>query len=191
MWDSLAPAAAPAHVSRVLAAVRTARPRCDNVLLVAVDGASGSGKSTLARSVAEALGCPVLRMDDFYPGWDGLAEAVGLLTEKVIGPLCRGEDAIVPGWDWVTDRPSGLLTVPHTEVLVIDGVGSTVRPAGDHAAVRVWVECEPSVRKARGIARDGDAYEPFWDHWAAQEAALFAADDPRSRADVVIDTSDL
>jgi hypothetical protein len=130
-------------------------------------------------------------MDDFYPGWDGLAQAVELLAQKVIAPLCRGEDATVPGWDWVADRPSGLVTVPHTELLVIDGVGSTVRPAGDHAAVRVWVECEPAVRRARAIARDGEGYEPFWDRWAAQEEALFAADDPRSRADVILDTSDL
>lgn len=191
MWDSLAEAAAPAHVARVLDAVRAARPRCGSVLLVAVDGHSGSGKSTLARSVADSLGCPVLRMDDFYPGWDGLAEAIDILAEDVLAPLCRGEDATVATWDWVADRPGPPMTVSHTDHLVVDGVGSSVRPAGDYAAVRVWVEADGGTRYARAITRDGDAFAPHWDQWARQEAAVFDADHTRSRADVVIDTSAL
>lgn len=191
MWDSLAEAAAPAHVARVLDAVRLARPGCRGLFLVAVDGHSGSGKSTLARSVADALRCPVLRMDDFYPGWDGLAEAVRILAEQVIAPLCRGDDVTVPTWDWVADRPGPPMTVSHTDRLVVDGVGSTVRPAGEHAAVRVWVEADAETRYRRAIARDGDAFVPHWDRWADQEAAVFAADHPRSRADVIIDTSTL
>lgn len=191
MWDSLAETAAPAHVALVLAAVASSRPGCDGVTVVAVDGPSGSGKSTLATAVAQSLGATLVRMDDFYPGWDGLAQGIEILADDVIGPLCRGEDATVSRWDWVGDRPSGLLRIPHTELLVVDGVGSTVGRAGARAAVRVWVEADAGLRRERGLARDGDAYEPFWDRWAAQEAAVFAAHDPRTRADVVIDTSDL
>ncbi len=191
MWDSLAQAAAPAHVALVLAAVTAAPPACDGVKVVAVDGRSGSGKSTLARSVAQALGAPLVRMDDFYPGWDGLVEGIELLTERVLVPLCRGEDASVPSWDWLADRPAGLMWVPSTDLLVVDGVGSTVGRAGDLAAVRVWVEADAGLRRARGLARDGDAYESFWDRWAAQEAEVFGSSNPRARADVVIDTSDL
>lgn len=191
MWDSLAEAAAPAHVERVLAAVREARPRCDGVTVIAVDGPSGAGKSTLAASVALALECPVLRMDDFYPGWDGLAEAIEILAKQVLAPLCRGFDACVPSWDWVANRTGDPITVPWSDRLVIDGVGSTARPAGDFAAVRVWVEADSATRHARALARDGDAYAPHWDRWARQEAALFEADGTRGRADLIIDTSDL
>ncbi len=191
MWDSLAETAAPAHVALVLAAVAAATPGCAGVTVVAIDGPSGSGKSTLATAVAEALGATLLRMDDFYPGWEGLEEAIALLADRVLAPLCRGEDASVDSWDWVADRPGPELHVPHTGLLVVDGVGSTVGRAGARAAVRVWVEADAGLRRARGIARDGEAYEPFWDRWAAQEAAVFGTDDPRSRADVVIDTTDL
>jgi hypothetical protein len=52
----------------------------------------------------------------------------------------------------------------------------------------VWVEAEEPVRKARGVARD-PGYAPFWDRWAAQERALYAADGTRARADLVIDTT--
>jgi hypothetical protein len=191
MWDSLAKTAAPAHVARVVAAFAEADPRCDNLTVVAIDGPSGSGKSTLARAVAQALGAPLVRMDDFYPGWDGLTEGIAMLAEHVLAPLCGGEDATVSGWDWVADRPGSPLWIPRTDRLVVDGVGSTAGAAGELAAVRVWVEADARLRRARGIARDGDAYEPFWDRWAAQEAALFDADRTRDRADVVIDTSDL
>jgi hypothetical protein len=55
----------------------------------------------------------------------------------------------------------------------------------------VWVEAERPVRFARGIERDGETYRPPWERWARQEAALFAADGTRDRADVVLDTSAL
>ena len=62
--------------------------RCGDTRLVCVDGPSGSGKSTLAARLAAALGDPPLvHMDDLFPGWDGLAAAVPLLTEQVVAPL--------------------------------------------------------------------------------------------------------
>ena len=44
------------------------------VPVVTIDGYSGSGKSTLAAALARLLpGWQVLHLDDWYPGWDGLA----------------------------------------------------------------------------------------------------------------------
>jgi para-aminobenzoate synthetase len=34
------------------------------------------------------------------------------------------------------------------------------------------------------MARDGDVYGPWWDVWAAQERALFAAEQTQGAADV-------
>jgi hypothetical protein len=39
----------------------------------------------------------------------------------------------------------------------------------------------------RGIARDGDAFAPHWEQWAVDEAAVFAREKTRERADVRID----
>ena len=63
------------------------------MVVVAIDGPSGAGKTTLADAVATDLDCPVVRVEDLYPGWDGLAEGVRLLVEQVLEPLCRGEVA--------------------------------------------------------------------------------------------------
>ena len=35
--------------------------------------------------------------------------------------------------------------------------------------------------------RDGEAYRPHWERWASQEAAHFAADGTRNRADLRVD----
>jgi pantothenate kinase-related protein Tda10 len=72
--------------SRILAA----SPRAGATRVVAVDGPSGSGKTTFAGRLSAALECPVLHMDDMYPGWDGLAEAVPLLVAWILEPLAKG-----------------------------------------------------------------------------------------------------
>ncbi|MEP6651177.1 MAG: hypothetical protein ABJA74_14905 [Lapillicoccus sp.] len=183
------PAAAVAEAVR-LAAARPAR--CGPVRVVAVDGPSGSGKSTLGAAIGHALDAPVVHMDDIYPGWDGLADAVPLVTTQVLAPLSRGEAAAYRRWDWVRNRWSGhVVPVPPTPLLVLEGVGASVLPAGDYASVCVWLEADRDVRFARGMARDGEAYRPHWERWARQEEALFLADGTRERADVILDTSSL
>jgi len=183
------PAAAVAAAVR-LTAQRPAR--CGPTKVVAVDGPSGGGKSTLGTAIGRALGAPVLQMDDIYPGWDGLAKAVPLVTTQVLEPLAKGRPAAYRRWDWTRNEWSDqLVSVPPTPLLVLEGVGSSVRPAGDYAAVCVWVEAELDVRFGRGIARDGEAYRPNWERWARQEDAQFAADRTRNRADVILDTTTL
>jgi uridine kinase len=167
------------------------KPSCGEVTVVAIDGPSGSGKSTLAAALANRLGAPVVHLDDIYPGWDGLAEAVPLLTSQVLEPLARGEHAAYQRWDWVQNRWAATVSVPRVPLLIVEGVGSSVRPAGDFAAVRIWVEADRAVRFERGMARDGAGYRPWWERWARQEDALFTADGTRQRADIVVDTTTL
>lgn len=164
-------------------------PRCGRVRIVAVDGPSGSGKTTFAAALADALGAPTLHMDDLFPGWDGLAAAPGLLTTQVLEPLARGEHAAYRRWDWLTSGWGERVTLAWTDLLVIEGCGCSVGPAAPYAAVRIWVEADPHVRIARGIARDGEAFRPHWERWARQEVEVFDADGTRARADLVLDTT--
>lgn len=166
--------------------------RCGPVRVVAVDGPSGSGKSVLATALGHELAAPVVHMDDVYPGWDGLADAVPLVTTQVLERLSTGHPAAYRRWSWVRHEWSRqVVPVPPVPVMVLEGVGSSVLPAGDYAAVCVWVEADRDVRFRRGIDRDGDAYRPHWERWGRQEEALFAADRTRDRADVVLDTTSL
>ena len=122
-------------------------------------------------------------MDTLYPGWQGLSAGPELLATTILQPLARHEPAAYRAWDWERDAwDRGRRSLPWTDRLVVEGCGSTVRPAGEYAAVRVWLDADPSERRRRGIERDGAAYAGRWDEWAAQEAAIFAADHTRDRA---------
>ena len=176
-------------VAQVLAVLSGSEPRCGKVRVVAIDGPSGSGKTVLAEALAVVLGCQVVHVDDVIPGWDGLPLAAELLTEQILRPLSRNEPASYRRWDWHSGAWNHIEEVPAAATLIIEGCSSSVRPAGNYAAVRVWMDADPEVRMARGIARDGEVYRPYWQRWAAQESALFQADDTASRADIVIDTT--
>ncbi len=164
-------------------------PACGRTRVVAVDGPSGSGKTTLADRLADALGAPVVRMDDLYPGWDGLEAAVPLLDAAVLAPLALTGHARYRTWDWARSRWGEHRDLDDPRVLVVDGVGSSAGAAARRLTVAVWVEADREVRFERGMTRDGEAYRPHWARWARQEDALFAADRTRERADVVLDTT--
>ncbi|HET7799009.1 MAG TPA: AAA family ATPase [Humibacillus xanthopallidus] len=195
MWHQLTDPARRSDVEAVVTLAAAAEPSCGATVVVAIDGPSGSGKTTLAKGVADALAAlgtvEVVHMDLIFPGWDGLAEAPGLLTTQVLEPIAQGRPAAYRLWSWVHDEWQGTRAVSPSRFLVVEGCGSSVEPAGAYAAVRVFVEADRALRMERGIARDGEAYRPNWERWAAQEAELYAADGTRGRADLVVDTSSL
>jgi uridine kinase len=195
MWHQLTDRARESDVHAVVSLASVAEPRCGATVVVAIDGPSGSGKTTLAKGVADDLerfgSVEVVHMDLIFPGWDGLAEAPGLLTRQVLEPIAQGRPAAYRLWSWVRDEWQGTRVVEPSRFLVVEGCGSSVEPAGAYAAVRVFVEADRELRMRRGIARDGEAYRPHWERWAVQEDRLYAADGTRERADVVVDTSSL
>jgi Cytidylate kinase len=167
--------------------------RCGDTRLVCVDGPSGSGKSTLGRRLAAALAdsalvdSPLVHMDDLFPGWDGLAEAVPLLYEQVVAPLVAGQPARYRRYDWDRGEFAETRDLGRPALLVVEGVAAGSRPVAAHASLLVWVEAARAERFRRGIERDGETYRPHWERWARQEAAHFAADGTRARADLLVD----
>lgn len=137
-----------------------------------IDGPSGSGKTTLANQIGAALGMRVVHLDDFYPGWGGLAEGARMVAEDVL----RLNNPGFRRWDWERDAPGEWVALSPDEDLVVEGVGAvteaSIRAAklrGDVDTVRVVADAE--LRKARALARD-PGYAAYWEMWAAQEAAL-------------------
>ncbi|WP_253272558.1 hypothetical protein [Arsenicicoccus sp. oral taxon 190] len=162
-----------------------------------MDGPSGAGKTTLATRLAERLrrpdgtGVTVIRMDDLYPGWDGLAAAAPLLAEDVLAPLARGEDGRYRRFDWQAMAYAEPHDVPtSTPWLVLEGAGSGGAATRPWLSALAWLDAGPQTRRRRALERDGDAYRPHWERWARQEAAWFAEQGTRLHADVVVDTGD-
>jgi uridine kinase len=174
-------------LSEVAARVLAMPPRCGSTRLVCVDGPSGSGKSTFGERLGSALfGALVVHMDDIYPGWDGLADAVPLVRERIVEPLVAGRNARYRRYDWVRGEYAEEHDLGRPPLLVVEGVASGARVVAAHAVLMAWVEAPRAERFRRGIARDGESYRPHWERWARQEDAHFAVERTRDRADLLV-----
>ncbi len=179
---------ANAPYADLLSLIAERQSACGTTTVIALDGPSGSGKTRLADGLAAATGADVLHLDDVYPGWYGLDATPSLIRGGVLDRIATGEIGVVNRWDWAADRPGPVLRVPPVPLLILDGVGSgasTIRP---YLSVLLWVDAPLEVRKRRALARDGGAYEPFWEIWAEQEMRHFNAELTRMHADLIVDT---
>ena len=162
--------------------------------LLAIDGPSGSGKSTLAAAVADLEpGATVVRLDDLYDGWDGLA-TLGPALEGLLRPLSAGAPGHFRRYDWHTGGWAEDVFVAPTGLLVVEGVGSGHRAISDLITVLVWLDTDATIGRARALARDLAAYDgtdpaAYEGHllaWQRDEAAHYLVDATRERADIAL-----
>ena len=158
--------------------------------VIAVDGWSGSGKTSLAGRVAAAVGVPCVHLDDWVPGWSGLARSVELLVDWVLRPLAEGRPARWQRWDWNTGRfdPATQVLAP-ADVVIVEGCGAGSALARPWLSTVMWISLDEPQRRRRLRARpDWPIYAPWADMWAEQERALRAGEDPLAAADVIVET---
>ncbi|MBC7441282.1 MAG: ATP-binding protein [Ramlibacter sp.] len=140
--------------------------------VVLIDGPSGAGKSTLADALAQAWPGPVrptlVRLDDIYPGWNGLDAAVAQLTDHVLGPRRRGTPAAWQRYDWVRGQPAEWHPVERGRPLIVEGCGALAAAHHPLSDIRVWLDADDRLRKERALARDGEAFRSHWDQWQSE-----------------------
>lgn len=174
---------------RALAARMMSREAtCGTTRVFGIDGRSGSGKTALALDLSDVLGCPILHLENVYPGWYGLATAINELR-TFLSSLAIGEISMISQWDWLNDRPGAPLVIAPPPMLIVEGAGagaSGVRPFLSHL---LWVDAPDGVRRERALSRDGEIYAPWWDVWAGQEDTYMASDRPKEHADIIIRTA--
>jgi uridine kinase len=151
---------------------------------VLIDGRSGSGKTELAKRMALSLpGSQLVRLDDIYPGWGGLEAGSRHVHDYVLG----ASGPRWQRWDWVDGAPAEWHVLDPSRPIIIEGCGALSRANRALADYGIWVELDEPTRKARAMARDGDAYAGHWDEWAAQEQAFIDREHPRDLADQVVE----
>src|SRR5674476_488189 len=90
--------AADETIAAALLIIDRAQTRCGTTKVVAVDGPSGAGKTDFAAALADRLASPqLLHMDDLYPGWDGLRQAVPARVEVIHVQELRTRQAVGQG----------------------------------------------------------------------------------------------
>ena len=135
------------------------------VHVVTIDGYSGSGKSTLAAALARLVnGWQVLHLDDWYPGWDGLA-AGARIARRIAADLRGGRASSYEVWDWEAGETGATIRVPLAPT-IIEGCGAIEAEAD----LAIWI-ADPGEdeRRSRALARDGQTYAPHWRRWAEQD----------------------
>jgi uridine kinase len=172
-----------------LAALVRRQPAVGAIRLVVVDGRSGAGKTRLAGRLARALDrAPIVHLDFFYPGWDGLAGGVELAVDWVARPLAAGRPARWRRYDWTTDRFAEWRETSCAPVVVLEGCGAGAAVLRPYTSTALWVDTPPELRDERLQKRiDWPRYAPHRARWAAQEDALYAVERPWEHADAIID----
>lgn len=168
-----------------------AAARLGSVRLVTIDGPSGSGKTTFAARLLRALATrgsvAHVHLEELYQGWT-LDGAWKRLDDYVLEPLAAGWDGGFYPYDWSTSGWSPRWrAVPVSEVLVVEGCGSSPREADKLTSHRIWIEAPAHVGLARGTARPGVDLLRHLRDWQRVEAAHFTEHQTRRRADLLVD----
>lgn len=137
--------------------------------------------------VAQKPELQLIHMDDLYPGWGGLEAGSQQVHDYVLAAQVRRWQR----WDWPTLAPGEWHVLDQTRPVLIEGCGALSRANRALATYAVWVELDDATRKIRALARDGEAFAPHWDEWAAQEEVFIAREDPRSLADTIVNGNEI
>jgi uridine kinase len=153
--------------------------------LLCIDGRAGSGKTSLASLISALAPATVVHTDDLCPGWDGLAQVPQILA-GLLEPLAAGLPGRYPRYDWIAGRTGEDVVIEPAELVIVEGVGAGDRALRPWRTALVWLEGGSTMRQERALARDGDAFAPYWDRWAAAEEAYLASTADREHADVIL-----
>ena len=200
----------------MLGTVASLVPDPERPVLVAIDGVDGAGKTWFADELAGVLadrGRPVVRasVDDFHHprahrhALGRTAESVWsrhfdypTLRRELLEPWQRGAGTSYRrAWhDVATDRLLDVPAerVPERGVLLVDGVFAQRPELGGTWDLVVFLEVPFEVSVSRMAARDGgvDDVEDHDQRRYVEAQQTYLRDcDPRRRADVVVDNTDL
>ncbi len=149
-----------------------------------LDGGSGSGKTQLANRLYADLkpricDLQLICLDDFYPGWHGLAQA-----SKLVPELISGRAVGYRRWDWRLDKASQWVEINPNQSMFIVGCGAITPASAALANHTIWYEMASQIRKRLALARDGETYRDWWDVWAAQEERHWRINQPKKLASI-------
>lgn len=151
--------------------------------VIALDGFSGSGKTTVARQLAAQLPHTVVAVEDFVPGWHGLAEGVAKVEAELLAPYRRGERATLATYNWERGQAGPLFHLDPGVPILLEGCGAGAM-AHELIDYLIWLDIGEAARIQQLDAReDYELYLPYRQIWHAQEVELAELHRTRERAD--------
>ncbi|QQE13203.1 hypothetical protein JD969_07020 [Planctomycetota bacterium] len=168
-------------IEMVVKRIRELSEKLSRPVLVGVDGVGGCGKSTFARELAEAIGEPIVGMDDFYRVMDEEKRARLSLEEgvwryfdwerlriSVVFKALKGcRHLYYEAYDWSKNQLGDIREINIKDVLIVEGVYSCL-PTIAVYDLKIWIDVPRGVATQR--VRDRGENEEVWiKRWAASE----------------------
>lgn len=161
--------------------------------VIAIDGAAGAGKTTLAShiesSLSRRISVQTIHMDDLYNGWQNpFDENFSNNLKSIIQAHRDSAPLSYRRFDWQKNSYTEPLSLPHTELLILEGVGSSLLEIDPFLTVRIWLDIDEKIGFQRVIARDGQHLSSEMERWLEMQKQHFSSQDPRNRADFILTT---
>lgn len=159
--------------------------------IIAIDGPAGSGKTTLAGHLSAALSLKysvaTMHMDDLYNGWN---LAFDHHFSDALKSACQSHRESTPyllsRYDWQKGAYGMPEKFPQSELLILEGVGSSQIAVRPFLSATIWIDIDPLTGLERVLRRDGDSIATPMRHWLALQAQHFCENDSQNAADFVL-----
>ncbi len=171
-------------------------PSVGNTVFIAVDGHGGSGKSTFAKLLAEKLGAEIVQTD-YFASWDNPLNWWPLVIQYVFESIKSGVTTLnYPKSKWTPEhKPEPVVDQPVTKIMILEGVSSLRKEFREYIGFGIFVDTPKEICLQRGVERDltydykksREELAEMWNKWFEDEDAYFKRDDPKDKADLIID----
>ena len=163
--------------------------RSSQTVVIAIDGVAGSGKTTLAeRLKSDLVSCQVVHMDDLYNGWNDplSSELTERVISQILSPIKNQQPTKYERYNWYIETFDLITSIPQSDFLILEGVGSGQREFRKFISKLIWVELDPDAGFDRVIARDGEGVRLAMLNFLVNQSNHFASNLTRNAADYAI-----
>lgn len=165
--------------------------------VVAIDGNCGSGKTTGVRMIANALGCEIIQMDDFYltpsmrteerrnePG----GNVDYLRFSKEVLPYVREDRPFKYGkYQVETDSIIDEIEIKNPEIVLIEGAYSMRPEFREYYDLKVFSNASRELQIERLTKREGEYVKEYIDLWMPLENKYIKYFNLKEICDIIID----
>jgi uridine kinase len=161
--------------------------------IITIDGPAGAGKTTLASHLSTSLGnyfsTSVIHMDDLYNGWQDpfsgpFIEALKTITES----HGKKKSYAIPQFDWALGAYGPAKSSQPSQLLILEGVGSSTSHIRDVVSASIWIDIKPEVGLQRVLTRDGTSIASEMQQWLKTQETFFTTEKSAELADFALTT---
>lgn len=128
-------------------------------------------------------------MDQLYNGWQTPFD--NRFTDALMGIVSAHGGAhpiALSQYNWQLGSFDEVQLLPSSQLLILEGVGSSHSLIREKLIASIWIDIEPTVGLQRVLARDGEEISDEMNKWLSLQAQHFAENDSQMKADFVLTT---